>query len=98
MALPENSSIMLGTSIGLFRHLEHKNLSIISDSIIRNTILQKNEQEQEEKQEKEDDKSRRNLIDLEDNRVSVVILSWSLILEQSIKTLLKKMLKGHIYI
>ena len=50
----------------------------------------KNEQEQEEKQEKEDDKSRRNLIDLEDDRVSVVILSWSLILEQSTKTLLKK--------
>ena len=33
MGPPENNLIMLRTSIQLFRHLEHQNTSIISESI-----------------------------------------------------------------
>ena len=41
VAPPENNLIMLGTSIRSFRHLEHQNLSIISEDIGRNRWLQK---------------------------------------------------------
>ena len=38
---PENNPIMSGTSIRSFKHLEHQNLSIISEDIDRNRMLQK---------------------------------------------------------
>ena len=41
VAPPENNLIMSGTSIRSFRHLEHQNLSIISEDIGRNRWLQK---------------------------------------------------------
>ena len=50
----ENDPIMSGRSIRSFRHLEHQNPSIISDSIGRARMAAKNRKKSEEKKKKQE--------------------------------------------
>ena len=59
MALLANDPIMSGRSMRSFRHLEHQNLSIISDFIGINALFPKfiiKEEEVKKEKEEEDDK------------------------------------------
>ena len=69
VAPPENDPIMLGTSIRSFRHLEHQNPSIISDSIGRARMVQQFQRRSRRiggVGSEEEDQRRRSTVVLED--------------------------------